>query len=128
MCQIKMQFATYAIIKDKVETIVVLKCVFKFYDKRVAHAFENPPLGYRVLNLTKVSDFALLQYFHSIIFVRVLVKDEQDFTVAANSEVLEQREVLKACLMCSCLNFINDIFITLLKLCCFLFLLIKCMQ
>ena len=41
-----------------------------------------------MLNLTKVSDFALLQYFHSIIFVRVLVKDEQDFTVAANSEVL----------------------------------------
>ena len=81
-----------------------------------------------MLNLAKISDFALLQYFHSIIFVRVLVKDEQDFTVAANSEVLEQREVLEACLMRSRLNFINDIFITLLKLCCFLFLLIKCMQ
>ena len=81
-----------------------------------------------MLNLTKVSNFALLQYFHSIIFVRVLVKDEQDFTVAANSEVLEQREVLKARLMRSSLNFINDILITLLKLCRFLFLLIKCMQ
>ena len=42
-----------------------------------------------MLNLAKVSNFALLQYLHSIIFVRVLVKDEQDFTVAANSEVLE---------------------------------------
>ena len=94
MCQIKVQLATYAIVKHKVKAIVVLKCVFKFYDKRVSHAFENSSLGYRVLNLAKVSDFALLQYFHSVIFVRVLVKDEQDFTVAANSEVLEQRKVL----------------------------------
>ena len=80
----------------------------------MSHAFENASLRNRVLHLTKVSNFALLQYLHSVIFVCLLVKDEKHFTVAANSEVLEQREVLKACLMRSCLDLINDIFITLL--------------
>ena len=50
-----------------------------------------------MLHLTKVSDFALLQYFHSVVLVRVLVKDEKDFAVATNSKILEQRKVLKAC-------------------------------
>ena len=114
MRQIEVQLAAYAIIEDKVEAILVFKCVFKFDYKRVSHAFENSPLGYRVLHLAKVSNFALLQYLHSVIFVCVLVKDEKDFTVATNSEVLEQRKVLKACLMRSCLDLIYDIFIALL--------------
>ena len=66
-----------------------------------------------MLHLAKVSDFALLEYFHRVVLVCVLMKDEKDFTVAAYSKILEQGEVLEACLMRSGLNLIDNVFITL---------------
>ena len=83
-----------AVIQHEVELLTVFEGVLHLDDKGVIHALENAPFSLCMLDLVKLTNDFLLQDFHSVVFLSLLMQYEENFSVGADAEDFQSREVL----------------------------------
>ena len=80
---VKVKLAPMTIIQNEVEPLEVLECILESHYEWVLHPFEDATLTDCVLNLTVLSNVLLLENFHCVVLVGLLVQHEEDLAVGA---------------------------------------------
>ena len=97
--QVEKELATMAVVEHEVQLLAVFECVFHFDDEGMVESLQDAPLSLGVLDLVEFTDDFLLEHFHSVVFLCLLVQHEQNFAVSADAEDFQGCEVFYRCVL-----------------------------
>lgn len=101
---VEKEFSAGAVVHDKEQLFVSLKCAVKMNNEWVADPLQDFAFSPSVLDLLLLSKLLLLEHLHGVEHSISLLFHQQNFSIGPCPDYLNQRKVILANLSRSCLT------------------------